>query len=460
MTNSEPQMNIKWKTFFNKLDKKEHLGRLNYANIKLLKPKGIMGDMLVIAAPNEAIRRKVEEKKIYTVIKQTVQEVFDGATPQIIIEKSTFNDDNFYSDLSIDRTIATDQSKESKLISGRLNPKYTFDNFIWGTSNRFAYSAAVSVAEEPATAYNPLFIYGRSGLGKTHLLHSIGHYALNEFKRKNIKVLYVSSEEYTNDFINSISNEKAKNSFKNRYRNVDILLIDDIQFLAKKDNTQEEFFHTFNALLDGSKQVVITSDVSPKELHSFEERLLTRFTEGLLVDVIPPNLETRIAILRHKLKLGNLKVPYDVIELIASKIDTNIRELEGALIRISAYADLMNVELTIDLTQNILKELLDRSDKSIIDVARIIEKTAEHFSLKKEDLCGDSRVRSIVFPRQVAMYLCREMISDLTLALIGKEFGKRDHTTVMHAVKNISKLVKTDRNFYDQIAVLTASIKG
>ena len=337
----------------------------------------------------------------------------------------------------------------------RLNPKYTFDTFVIGASNRFANAAALAVAETPAKAYNPLFIYGESGLGKTHLLHAIGHYARNLFP--HVKVRYVNSEEFTNDFINSIRDDKAAN-FQRRYRDVDVLLIDDIQFLQGQVQTQEEFFHTFNTLHNANKQVVITSDLPPKLLSGFEERMRSRFEWGLMTDVQPPDLETRIAILRKKAAQEKLSVPDDVLEFIASRITTNIRELEGALIRVTAFASLNRQPVDISLAEIVLKDLIPHDSANQITSATIMAQTAAYFGLTLEDLQGQSRSRVLVTARQIAMYLCREL-TDLSLPKIGQQFGGRDHTTVMHADKKIRQLMAERRAIYNQVTELTNRIK-
>ena len=336
----------------------------------------------------------------------------------------------------------------------RLNPKYTFDNFVIGQSNRFAHAAAVAVAEAPAKAYNPLFIYGDSGLGKTHLLHAIGDYAINLYT--GIKVRYVSSEEFTNDFINSIVNNRAS-AFQARYRDVDILLLDDIQFLQGRAETQEAFFHTFNQLHDHDKQVVITSDVPPRHLTGFEDRMRSRFEWGLITDVQAPDLETRIAILRKKAQSERLQVPDDVLEYIATKVSSNIRELEGALIRVSAFASLNRSNLDISLAQTVLRDIVDQDDANIISPTDIISATAQYFRLTVDDLYGSSRSQSVATARQIAMYLCRERTS-LSLPKIGQLFGNRDHTTVMYAYKKISELMKERRSIYNQVSEITSQL--
>ncbi|WP_109472715.1 chromosomal replication initiator protein DnaA [Ornithinimicrobium cavernae] len=337
----------------------------------------------------------------------------------------------------------------------RLNPKYTFDTFVSGSSNRFAHAASLAVAESPARAYNPLFIYGESGLGKTHLLHAIGHYARNLYP--GVRVRYVNSEEFTNDFINSIRDDRA-GAFQRRYRNVDFLLIDDIQFLQGKEQTVEEFFHTFNTLHNSEKQVVITSDQPPKKLSGFAERMRSRFEWGLLTDVQPPDLETRIAILQKKAAQEGMTAPDDTLELIASKITTNIRELEGALIRVTAFASLSGQPISADLASHVLKDIMPTGDAGTITVGTIMTEVADYFRISVEDLCSTSRSRALVNARQVAMYLSRELTDD-SLPKIGDKFGGRDHTTVMHAERKIRQLIGERRALYDQITELTGLIR-
>ncbi|MGW0038106.1 chromosomal replication initiator protein DnaA [Gordonia sp. NPDC003376] len=335
-----------------------------------------------------------------------------------------------------------------------LNPKYTFDTFVIGASNRFAHASAVAVAEAPARAYNPLFIWGESGLGKTHLLHAAGHYAQRLFPGMRVK--YVSTEEFTNDFINSLRDDRRV-AFKRRYRDVDVLLVDDIQFLIGKEGIQEEFFHTFNTLHNTSKQIVISSDRPPKQLATLEDRLRTRFEWGLITDVQPPDLETRIAILRKKAQMDNIAVPDDVLELIASKIERNIRELEGALIRVTAFASLNNTELDKSLADVVLQALLPNDGTLEISAASILAITAEYFDISVDELRGPGKARSLAQARQISMYLCREL-TDLSLPKIGETFD-RDHTTVMYAERKIRKEMAERRKVYDHVQELTARIK-
>ena len=337
-----------------------------------------------------------------------------------------------------------------------LNDKYTFDRFVIGASNRFAHAAAFAVAEAPAKAYNPLFIYGGAGLGKTHLLQAVGHYALSLYG--GLRVRYVTSEQFTNEFIEEVIGGKRGTAFQRRYRDVDVLLIDDIQFLEHKERTQEEFFHTFNALHTAAKQIVISSDRPPKQIGQLEDRLRTRFEWGLITDIQPPDVETRLAILRKKCAQEQLPVPADVLELIANRIQSNIRELEGALIRVTAFASLQRIEVDLALAQLILKDLFPDGGDSQISVSMIMSETASYFGLSLEELCSTSRTRQLVQARQIAMYLTREL-TDLSLPKIGQAFGGRDHTTVMHANNKIRNHMKERPAIYSQVQELTSRVK-
>ena len=376
----------------------------------------------------------------------TPQEVVDETpldlTPQSFVKSGTGRDHDY-----LDKKNPVEQSQ--------LNPRYIFETFVIGASNRFAHAAAVAVAEAPAKAYNPLFIYGESGLGKTHLLHAIGAYAKELYG--GVRVRYVSSEEFTNDFINSIRDDKAS-VFQRRYRDLDVLLVDDIQFLENKERTQEEFFHTFNTLYNANKQIVISSDRPPKQLTTLEDRLRSRFEWGLITDIQPPELETRIAILRKKAAQDKLNAPDDVLEYIASKISSNIRELEGALIRVTAFASLNRQPVDMGLAEIVLKDLIPDQAGPEITASTIMAQTASYFSLTLEDLCGTSRSRVLVNARQIAMYLCREL-TELSLPKIGQTFGGRDHTTVMHADRKIRQLMAERRSIYNQVTELTNRIK-
>jgi chromosomal replication initiator protein len=365
------------------------------------------------------------------------------------------------SDMSTNRLVASPPaphegvSRPTAPGETRLNPKYTFETFVIGSSNRFPHAAAVAVAEAPGKAYNPLLVYGDSGLGKTHLLHAIGHYVRSLYN--GAKVRYVSSEEFTNEFINAIRDDR-QDRFKRRYRDVDVLLIDDIQFLEGKTQTQEEFFHTFNTLHNANKQIVLTSDRAPKRLEALEDRLRNRFEWGLITDVQPPDLETRIAILRKKAAMDRLTAPPDVLEFIASKIQTNIRELEGALIRVTAFANLNRQEVDMTLAEIVLKDLIPEGGEPEITAALIIAQTAAYFGLSIEELTGPSRGRHLVMARQIAMYLCREL-TELSLPKIGAQFGNRDHTTVMYADRKINQLLAERRAVFNQVSELTNRVK-
>jgi chromosomal replication initiator protein len=337
-----------------------------------------------------------------------------------------------------------------------LNPKYTFDSFVIGSSNRFAHAAALAVAEAPALAYNPLFTYGGTGLGKTHLLHAIAAYVTEH--TNGLTAHYVTSESFMNDFINSLRDKRIE-GFKQRYRHYDVLLVDDIQFLEHKERIQEEFFHTFNSLYEAGRQIVISSDRPPRALATLESRLRSRFEWGLITDIQPPDLETRIAILRKKVKTDAIHVPDPgVLTFIASRISTNIRELEGALTRVVAFSSLTNRPMTVELAQEVLKDVFPQGERPELTVEQIQQTVIEHFSISLQELTGERRSQSIVYPRQVAMYLCREL-TDSSLPKIGKKFGGRDHTTVIHATSKIAKLIREDRDVYNLVQDLTARIK-
>ena len=367
--------------------------------------------------------------------------------PEVSEAESGYRSPDMYRDVEGFRT-----RRES---DSRLNPKYTFETFVIGGSNRFAHAAAIAVAENPGKSYNPLTIYGDSGLGKTHLLHALGHYVRNYFDR--VRVRYVSTEELTNDFINAISQNRGAD-FRRRYRDVDVLLIDDIQFLEGKEQTQEEFFHTFNTLHNAQKQIVMTSDRPPKLLENLEPRLRSRFGWGLITDVQPPDLETRIAILRKKAAQERLVAGPEVLEFIASRIQTNIRELEGALIRVTAFASLNRQQVDLALAEIVLKDLIPEGGEAQITTGMIMAQTASYFDITIDDLCGQSRTHVLVTARQIAMYLCREL-TDLSLPKIGQQFGGRDHTTVMHADRKIRTLMAERRSVFNQVTELTNRIK-
>jgi chromosomal replication initiator protein len=439
--------------------------------IHLTRPLGLVEDTALLAAPNDFAKDYLENRLrplIASVLSEELgRDIRVAVTVQAPDEQSDLAADGSEPDLADDDDWAADQPlavapapsyrpKHSDDERGsRLNPKYTFDTFVIGSSNRFTHAAAVAVAEAPARAYNPLFIYGDSGLGKTHLLHAIGHYARR--LQPGLRTRYVSSEEFTNDFINSVRDDKMQ-AFQTRYRSVDLLLIDDIQFLERAERTQEEFFHTFNTLHNANKQIVISSDKSPRQLNSLEDRLRTRFEWGLISDVQVPDLETRIAILRKKAAQEGMSPPPDVLEFIASKIQSNIRELEGALIRVTAFASLNRQAVELGLAEMVLKDLVGEFDAPEINAATIMAVTAEYFAITIDDLVGGSRSRVLVGARQMAMYLCREL-TDLSLPKIGEKFGNRDHTTVMHAERKIRAQMAEKLTVYNQIAELTSRIK-
>ena len=434
------------------------------AFLSLTKPLGLIqndgGSNLLLSAPN-AFAKDVLETRLRGALndalstklnqKVSIAVTVDEASQNLSDELKESRNEEIHHSPSED----IDAPKPNLSSNSQLNPRYIFDTFVIGSSNRFAHAAAVAVAEAPAKAYNPLFIYGGSGLGKTHLLHAIGAYAKELYPATRVR--YVSSEEFTNDFINSIRDDKAS-SFQRRYRDLDILLVDDIQFLENKERTQEEFFHTFNTLYNSNKQIVISSDRPPKQLTTLEDRLRSRFEWGLITDIQPPELETRIAILRKKAAQDKLNAPDDVLEYIASKISSNIRELEGALIRVTAFASLNRQLVDMGLAEIVLRDLVPEVGGPDITASSIMAQTATYFSLTVDDLCGTSRSRVLVSARQIAMYLCREL-TELSLPKIGQTFGGRDHTTVMHADRKIRQLMAERRSIYNQVTELTNRIK-
>ncbi|MGA0208353.1 MAG: chromosomal replication initiator protein DnaA [Candidatus Nanopelagicales bacterium] len=452
------------------------------AFVTLTQPLGLVGDTALVAAPNEFTKDVLEtrlrpivvraltatigqEVRLAVTVDPSITPAVDDVTTDEMAD-ATYADELVDPGTSVNGSSAASSredtprpgtgSPDTRSGDGRLNDKYIFDTFVIGSSNRFAHAAAVAVAEQPARAYNPLFIYGGSGLGKTHLLHAIGHYTRTLYKGTHVR--YVSSEEFTNEFINSIRDDKAA-AFQRRYRETDVLLVDDIQFLSGKVQTQEEFFHTFNTLHNANKQIVITSDLPPKQLQDFEDRMRSRFEWGLITDIQPPDLETRIAILRKKTKHERLVAPPEVLEYIASKISTNIRELEGALIRVTAFASLNRQPVDLTITEIVLKDLLPSETGPEITAAQIMAATAQYFGVTVEDLCGTSRSRVLVTARQIAMYLCREL-TDLSLPKIGQAFGGRDHTTVIHAARKIRQLMAERRSLFNQVTDLTSRIKS
>jgi len=420
--------------------------------LKSTKAHTLQGDLLVITAPNEFARDWLEERYSQHISEVLYEITGEELTVKFIIPQNQKDEDI---ELPAPPKKVKKDDEHTDFPQSVLIPKYTFDTFVIGSGNRFAHAASLAVAEAPAKAYNPLFIYGGVGLGKTHLMHAIGHYVLEH--NPTAKVVYLSSEKFTNEFINSIRDNKAEN-FRNKYRNVDVLLIDDIQFLAGKESTQEEFFHTFNALHEDSKQIVISSDRPPREIPTLEDRLRSRFEWGLITDITPPDLETRIAILRKKAKADGLDIPNEVMLYIANQIDSNIRELEGALIRVVAYSSLINKDINADLAAEALKDIIPSSKPKVITIHDIQKAVGEQFNVKLEDFKAKKRTKSVAFPRQIAMYLSREL-TDYSLPKIGEEFGGRDHTTVIHAHEKISKLLQTDSQLQKQIKELNELLK-
>jgi len=468
---------VLWHTLVNKLNLDERMTPQLLGYINLVEPKGVLGETLYLEVPNEFTRGILQERIRPTMLDAMVDNAEFGGPTNFAVVVNPEIEAAFTQNLPLDEPIAPDRvvpvsyanpytdnvevSRDSSRTAvasndARLNPKYTFENFVSGGSNRMAHAAAFAVAEAPAKAYNPLFIYGDSGLGKTHLLHAVGHYALNLYPK--IKVRYVSSEEFTNDFINSIQNNRTA-QFQADYRDVDLLLIDDIQFMEGKDQTQEAFFHTFNTLHGHNKQVVITSDKPPKQLNGFEDRMLSRFEWGLLTDIQAPELETRIAILRKKAERDKFQIDDDILEYMAARVASNIRELEGTLIRVTAYAALNRQRIDMSLVQAILKDVVPLGQDNVIAPIDIINAVSAYYKFTADDLYGSSRAQAVALARQIAMYLCREQ-TNLSLPKIGQLFGGRDHTTVMYANKKVNDLMKERRYVYNQITEILARIKA
>lgn len=418
------------------------------AFFKQIKPLQIQSNTLILLVPNDFTKGILEDRYL---------NLIESSVNQLSLKKHNIKfvlSENEVKGLDKDHQLDDDTQIRKKYPN--LNPKYTFDTFVIGNSNRFAHAACVAVAEAPARAYNPLFLYGGVGLGKTHLMHAIGHHIMEQ--KKDPKVVYVSSEKFTNELINSIKDDRNE-EFRNKYRNVDVLLIDDIQFIAGKERTQEEFFHTFNSLHEANKQIIISSDRPPKEIPTLEDRLRSRFEMGLITDIQAPDFETRMAILRKKAQMEDIDVPNEVTVYIAKNIKSNIRELEGALTRVVAYSSLTNRTISFELASEALKDIITTSKHEEITVNRIKEKVSAVFSLKMEDFNSKKRTRSISYPRQVAMYLSREL-TDLSLPKIGEEFGGRDHTTVIHAHDKISKDIENNEDFKEKVNKIILDLKG
>lgn len=426
---------------------KNELTEISYNTwIRTIEPLSVNSNTIELGVPTDFNKGIVESRYIPLItnaVRQVTSRDFSVLvkTPQ---ESSREHEKN------------SETQNNEDLYNSILNPKYTFDTFVIGNSNRLAHAASVAVAEAPAQAYNPLFLYGGVGLGKTHLMHAIGHYILNQAPAS--RVLYVSSEKFTNELINAIKDDRNE-EFRSKYRNIDVLLIDDIQFIGGKERTQEEFFHTFNALYEANKQIVISSDRPPKEINTLEDRLRSRFEWGLTADIQSPDLETRIAILKKKAQMENLYIPNEVLAFIADKVVSNIRELEGALNRVIAYSTLTESELSADLCAEALKEILSASNNKVIDTAHIIEVVARYFDLRPEDFLSQKRNRNISYPRQIAMFLCREIMG-ISLPKIGAEFGGRDHTTVIHAINKIEEEVQNNSETKRTVEELKRNITG
>ena len=423
--------------------------------IKSCEPISMSSDTIRISVPN-AFTQEILEKRYKDLVANSIRAICSKLyNIEFLIASEIQNTEEEKSEKQSNKKIKENTKViVSDEMNTNLNPKYTFDSFVIGNSNRFAHAASLAVAESPAKAYNPLFIYGGVGLGKTHLMHAIGHYVLQN--NPSAKVVYVSSEKFTNELINAIKDDKNE-EFRTKYRNVDVLLIDDIQFIAGKERTQEEFFHTFNALHDANKQIILSSDRPPKEIPTLEDRLRSRFEWGLIADIQVPDFETRMAILKKKADVEKLNVANEVMVYIATKINSNIRELEGALIRIVAYSSLTNREITVDLASEALKDIISKKQGKHITIEIIQDVVANYFNLRVEDLKSQRRTRNVSYPRQIAMYLSRKL-TDMSLPKIGEEFGGRDHTTVIHAYEKISDNLNRDESLQHTIDDLTKKL--
>jgi chromosomal replication initiator protein len=412
------------------------------------------GDTLVLTVPSEFTRDWIEGHFL-GLIGAAVRDIV-GIERPIELKVAGAGEGSTEGAAGSEGVVPMVQRPQGRPESGGFNAKYTFDSFVIGSSNRFAHAAALAVAEAPAQAYNPLFIYGGTGLGKTHLLHAIAQYVAEH--SSELSVRYMTSEAFVNDFINSLRDKRIE-GFKHRYRGYDVLLIDDVQFFEGKERFQEEFFHTFNSLYEAGSQIVLSSDRPPRDIATLEDRLRSRFEWGLITDIQPPDLETRIAILRKKVKVDGIHVHDEqVLTFVASRVSSNIRELEGALTRVVAFSSLTGRPMTVELAQDVLRDVFPQGEAAEVSIKRIQDLVAERFSLSLDELCSEKRSQNIVYPRQVAMYLSREL-TDSSLPKIGKEFGGRDHTTVIHATSKISRLIREDRSVYNLVQELTARVK-
>lgn len=450
----EQELQEIWQATLERIEKK--MNKPSFETwLKTTRPVSLTDDTLVISVPNDFTRDWLQGRYADLII-ETLKDV-SNKNYQVHFITPRINEDDCFDTSSQDSSSFRIQKSEKQAFNSFswLNPKYTFDTFVIGLSNRFAHAASLAVSEAPSRAYNPLFIYGGVGLGKTHLMHAIGHHVLESTPA--YRVLYISSEKFTNEFINSIRDNKTV-EFRNKYRNIDVLLIDDIQFLAGKEQTQEEFFHTFNSLHENNKQIIISSDRPPKEIPTLEDRLRSRFEWGLITDIQSPDLETRIAILRKKSFSEKISIDDDVMLYIANNIVTNIRELEGAFIRVIAFSSLTQRKIDVILAEEALKAILVKPDKpKFITIEKIQQETAKYFSLKIEELKAKKRTQNVALPRQIAMYLSREL-TDSSLPKIGEEFGGRDHTTVMHAHKKINTDLRDNRQLKASIEHIIGKI--
>lgn len=425
--------------------------------INPIMPLEVTDEYCKVAVKNSFFKRFIEEKYSKT-IESILSSIMEKNIKLIIEAPEQVEEKQVIPEIKVaDEPIKPlfREEKEEEAAESNLNPKYVFENYVMGNSNRFAYAAAQAVANNPATTYNPLFLYGGVGLGKTHLMHAIG----NRIKQNDpsMKVLYISSENFTNEIINSIYNKNTE-AFRKKYRNIDCLIIDDIQFLKGKEQTQVEFFHTFNDLRDSNKQIIISSDRLPKEIETLEDRMRSRFEQGLIADIQPPDLETRIAILRQKAANDKIEMPNDVLTLLATSITNNIREIEGVYTKIVAYSSLMDVPVTLEITKKILDDMGNIVQVKQITFESITQAVAEHYHIKLDELFNKKRTQNIAYPRQIAMYLCREL-ADMSYPRIGELFGGRDHTTVIHAYEKISNKSKTDNKLQKDLNTLKEILK-
>ncbi len=443
---NDTEVSITWEKIISILQKKISNPSLE-TWLQLMLPVDIVDNIFYIQVP-ESFSKEWLAERYQPIIRSTLNDI----TEKDLDVKFILKDEIPQALQSSTKKNKSDQNESFV----NLNPKYSFDSFVVGDSNRFAYAASLAVADSPAKTYNPFFMYGGVGLGKTHLMHAIAQHIKN--KNKKLKIAYVTSEKFTNDLINSIRDKKQE-EFRNKYRNMDILLIDDIQFVAGKESTQEEFFHTFNTLYEANKQIIISSDRPPKEIPTLEDRLRSRFEWGLITDIQPPDLETRIAILRKKVQLENMTISDDILYFIADRIQSNIRELEGALIRLAAFSSLNGCETNLTMASEVLKNLLPPKQTKQINIQLIHQVVSEFFHVKMEDLKSKRRTRNIAFPRQIAMYLTREM-TDLSLPKIGEYFGGRDHTTVIHACERVQSELQADETLQNNINKIINMIKN